>query len=50
VIQAVIAHGKKDDNGRALGSQDTAYMRATLYDQRRPLMDQWSAFVFAKGH
>lgn len=47
VIQMALAHRKKTDNGRALGSQDSAYMRATLFDERRILHDAWSAFAAA---
>lgn len=45
VIKAVGAHGKEDDNGRALGKHDTAYMRATFYDDRRKLHDAWANHV-----
>jgi integrase len=45
VIQLALAHRKKSDDGRALGSQDTAYMRATLFDERRALHEAWAAFV-----
>jgi integrase len=45
VIQQALAHRKKGENGHALGSQDTAYMRATLYPARKLLMDEWAAFV-----
>jgi integrase len=45
VIQMVLAHRKKSDDGRALGSQDLAYMRTTLFDERRKLHDAWTTFV-----
>jgi integrase len=45
VIQQSLAHRKKGENGRALGSQDAAYMRATLYAERKTLMEKWAAFV-----
>jgi integrase len=45
VIQMFLAHRKKSDDGRALGSQDLAYMRTTLFDERRKLHDTWAAFV-----
>jgi integrase len=48
VILAALAHGKKGDNGRALGSQDTAYMRATLYSERKALMDEWGEYVLGE--
>ena len=44
-IAMVLAHRKKSDDGRALGSQDLAYMRTTLFDERRKLHDAWAAFV-----
>jgi hypothetical protein len=40
-----LAHRKADDNGRALGSQDIAYMRATLFEERRALHEAWVAYV-----
>ena len=49
VIQMVLAHRKKSDDGRALGSQDLAYMRTTLFEERRKLHDAWSAFVMSKN-
>jgi integrase len=45
VIQMVLAHRKKSDDGRALGSQDLAYMRTTLFEERRKLHDAWATFV-----
>ena len=45
VIQLALAHRKKSDDGKALGNQDTAYMRNTLFDERRNLHDAWAAFV-----
>jgi len=47
VIQMMLAHRKKDDKGHALGSQDTAYMRATLFEERRNLHDAWAALVIS---
>jgi hypothetical protein len=43
----MLAHRKKDDKGHALGSQDTAYMRATLFEERRNLHDAWAALVMS---
>jgi integrase len=48
VIQQALAHRKKNDDGRALGSQDSVYMRATLYLERKTLMAQWAGFVLGK--
>ena len=45
VIQALLAHRKADDNGRSLGSQDIAYMRATLFEERRALHEACVAYV-----
>jgi hypothetical protein len=45
VIQALLAHRKADDNARSLGSQDVAYMRATLFEERRALHVAWAAYV-----
>lgn len=45
VVQAVLAHRKKSDDGKALGNQDTAYMRATFFDERRALHDAWANHV-----
>jgi len=45
VIQMFLAHRKKSDDGRALGSQDLAYMRTTLFEERRKLHDAWVTFV-----
>ena len=45
VIQLMLAHRKKDDNGKALGPQDNAYMRATRFDERRKLHDAWALFA-----
>jgi integrase len=47
VIQLALAHRKKSDSGQALGNQDTAYMRATLFDERRKLHDAWAALVIS---
>jgi integrase len=47
VIQLALAHRKKTDDGRALGSQDLVYMRNTLFDDRRKLHDAWAAFVIS---
>jgi integrase len=48
VIQALLAHRKADDNGRSLGSQDIAYMRATLFEERRALHEAWVAYVTSR--
>jgi hypothetical protein len=40
-----LAHRKKTDDGRALGSQDLACMRNTLFEERRTLHEAWAAFV-----
>jgi hypothetical protein len=41
----LIAEERKDDNGKALGPQDNAYMRATRFDERRKLHDAWALFA-----
>jgi integrase len=45
VIQMMLAHRKKTDDGKALGSQDTTYMRATLFDERRALHQAWADYA-----
>jgi integrase len=42
LIDRALSHGPKD-------ATIAAYRRSELFDQRRPLMDQWARFVTGKG-